>query len=412
MPVSFNRHRPTLEHADPDDPFSSTSKAFTGFVSASASHLKNIETGKNSPESGPSDHDDSVGGSTAPAIGFTSASNLSTALTGFASASALLGGPVSPTRRGSPSSQQSQDFDDQAHTDGRPDSFGCAVNDASANPLSMFTSFGKKKALFQPSATAVKAALERAKRWEAEDDSIPTVPPDALPDKHTDVEIPQRQALLSVENLSQRSTVTGQVVSETTNAPCAAPGPPSVSHQLGFSSASRVETGGTFRSANFSTPSALGNTSFQTPSVSSIKGKSSLKPFKSPLLSRSAIRASGNRQVLPSLLNPATSTPARESRPIMLDCSTRPTVVPASEAMFTTPIPDRSTPIRKIPARKFVTPFKPGMRPGEHGHAQLKACYDAERINTTSAPSTNNTQSMSNLTRKPSRRRFFDLSTL
>jgi breast cancer 2 susceptibility protein len=412
VPAPFPRHPPTLEQADPDDPFSSTSKHFTGFVSASASHLKNIETGRISPESGPSDHDDIVGGSTAPAIGFTSASNLSDALTSFAPASALLGGPASPTRRGSPSPQQSQDFDVQVHTDGRPDSFGCAANDASVNPLSMFTSFGKKKDLFQPSAAAVKAALERAKRWEAEDDSVLAVPPDALSDKHTDVELPQRQALLSVENLSQRSTVTGQIVSETANAPCAAPGPPSVSHQLGFSSASRVETGGTFRSANFSTPSALGNTSFQTSSVSSIKGKSSVKPFKSPLLSRSAIRAPGNRQVLPSLLNPATSTPARESRPTMSDCSTRPTVVPASEAMFTTPIPDRSTPMRKIPARKFVTPFKPGIRPGEHGHAQLKACYDAERVNTTSGPSTDNTQSTSNLTRKSTRRRYFDLSTL
>ena len=399
-----------MEHADPDDPFSSTSKAFTGFVSASTSHLQNTETGRLSPESGPSDREDGVGGSTAPVIGFTSASNFSNAPVTFASASALLGGPVSATRRGSPSPQQSQNFDDQTHTEGRFDSFERTGNDASVNPLSMFTSFGKKKDLFQPSAAAMTAALERAKRWEAEEDTLVVAPPDAPSDKHTDVEIPQCQALLSVENLSQRSTVPGQTVSGPANAPRATPGPTSVSHQVGFSSAGRVETGGTFRSAtNFSTPSALESTSFQTPSVSNIKGKTTVKPFKSPLLNRSAMKTPGNHQSLPSLLNPGTSTPARENRPAALHSPTLPAVVPTPEARFTTPIPNRSTPIRKMPARKFVTPFKPGMRPGESGHAQLKTRYDAESVNTTSGPSTGDTQSTS---KKSTRRRFFDLSTL
>lgn len=397
-----------MEHADPDDPFSSTSKAFTGFVSASASNLLSTEAGRISPERGPGDHDDAVRGLTTPVIDFTSASNFSTAPKGFASASALLNGPVSPARRGSPSPQQSQNFDDQTHTDGRPDSF-----EASVNPFSMFTSFGKKKDVFQPSAAAIRAALERAKRWEAEDDTILTEPLDTPSDMDADVEIPQRQALLSVENLSQQSTVTGQTVSKPPNAPYATSGPPSVSHHVGFSSASRVETGGTFRpDTNSSTPSALGNTSFQSPSVSNIKGKTSVKPFKSPLLSRSVMRPPGNRQIPPSLLNPATSTPAREIKPAALDSSARPTVVPAPQAMFTTPIPKRSTPMRKTPARKFVTPFKPGMRPGELGHARLKAGYDAERVNTTPGPSTGVTQSTSNLTRKSTRRRFFDLSML
>jgi hypothetical protein len=285
-----------------------------------------MESGRISPPSGHSDHDNGVGGSNAPMIGFTSASNLSNVLTSFASASALLRRPVSPTRRSSPSPQQSQNLDDPTHTDGRPDSFDCPGNDANVNPLAMFTSFGKKKDQFQLSAAALKAAEERAKRWEAEDDSFLAIPPDSPSDKHTDVEIPHRQALLPVENLSQRSTVTGQTVSETAKAP-------SVNQQVGFSSASRVESGGTFRSgAHFSTPSALGNTSFQMPSVSNIKGKASLKPFKSPLISRPAVRTPGNRQILPSLLNPATSTPARQSRPAMLDSFARPVVVPTPEA--------------------------------------------------------------------------------
>ncbi|KAI9453574.1 hypothetical protein BJY52DRAFT_1288754 [Lactarius psammicola] len=393
VPAPFPRQRPNVEPADPDDPFSSTSKAFTSFVSASASHLQNTETGRLPTESGPSDRDDGVGGSTTPVIGFTSASNFSNAPVTFASASALLEGAVSTTRRGSPSPQQSQNFDDQTHTEGRFDSFDCTGNEASINPLPMFTSFGKKK--------------DQGRNVGNAEDNFLVGPPDAPSDKHTDVEIPQRQALLSVENLSQRSTVPGQAVSGPANTPRATPGPTSVSHQVGFSSASRVETGGTFRSAtSFSTPSALGSTSFQTPYVSNIKGKTSLKPFKSPLLNRSAMKTPGNRQSRPSLLNPATSTPAREKGPPALDSSALPAAVPIPEARFTIPIPNRSTPMRKIPVRKFVTPFKPGMRPGESGHAQLKTRYGAEGVNTTSGPSTDDTRSTS---KKSTRRRFFDL---
>ena len=68
--------------------------------------------------------------------------------------------------------------------------------------------------------------------------------------------------------------------------------------------------------------------------------------------------------------------------------------------------------MRKMPPRKFVTPFKPGMRPGEPGHAQLKVGYDAERVDTISGPNIDDAQSKSDLTRKSTGRRFFDLSTL
>ena len=359
-----------------------------------------MESGRISPESEHSDHDDGVGESTAPKIGFTSASNFTNVSKSFASASALFRRPVSPTRRGYTSPQQSQNLGDQTHTDDHPDPFGSMGNEASVNPLAMFTSFGKKKDLFKLSAAAIKAAEERAKRWEAEDNTILAEPSDAPSDKHTDVEIPHRQALLSVENLSQRSSVPGQTVSNA----------PSVNKQVGFSSASRVDASGTFRSAtHFSTSNALGNTSFQTPSVSNIKGKTFQKPFKSPLISRPAVTTPANRQLLPSLLNPATSTPARPSRPAVLD-SARPAVVTAPEARFTTPIPIRSTPIRKITPRKFVTPFKPGMRPGDEGHVHLKTRYDAEKVNMTSGPNTNDPRSTNDVTRKPTRRLFFDLS--
>ncbi|KAH9070787.1 hypothetical protein EDB83DRAFT_2517952 [Lactarius deliciosus] len=399
VPAPFPRPRPTPEHADPDDPFSSTSKAFTGFVPASSSRLQNTETGRLSPDSGPCDRDVGAEGSTAPIFGFTSASNFSKASVKFASASALFGGPASATRRGSPSPQQSQNSDDPTQTAGRFDSFGRAGDDAGVNPLSMFTSLGKKKDLFQPSAAAIKAALEREKRWEAEEDDVVTDDPS---DKRTGVE---RQALLSVENISQRSDVPDQTVSGPANLPRATPGSTtSVSHQVGFSSASRVETGGSIRPAtNFSTPSALGNTSFQTPSVSNVKGNASLKPFRSPLLNRSSMKTPGNRQSQPSLMNPATSTPVHEYRPAALVSSALSAVAPIPEARLSTPIPNKSTPMRKTPAGKFVTPFKLGMRPGEPGRAQLQA-----QINTTSGH-TDDAQSTGDLTRKSSRRQFFDL---
>jgi hypothetical protein len=77
---------------------------------------------------------------------------------------------------------------------------------------------------------------------------------------------------------------------------------------------------------------------------------------------------------------------------------------------FSSPMPIRGTPMRKAPARKFVTPFKHGMRPGEPGHRQLQVRYDAERVNTASGPSARVAASMSDGSRKPTRRRFFDLS--
>ncbi len=334
------------------------------------------------PESDPGDHDDGVVGPTTPMIGFISASNVPNTSVGFASA----GKYASATCHGSPSSQHSQHFGELTHTDGR---FGLSEfgdNDTSLNPMLMFTSFGKKANRFQPSAAAVKEAEERAKRWDEEDDTLFVEPPDAPSDKQSGVEIPQRQALLSVENHSERSTVPSQSTSGPAN------------------------TGGAVRLASrFSTPSTIGNTSFQTPYVSNIKGNVSLKPFKSPLLNRSAMKTPGNRQTRLSLLNP-TPTPAWENRPAASGSSAFTAVAPTSDARLTTTMPNRSTPTRKTPARKFVTPFKSGMRPGEPGRAQLKARYDAEGVNASLGPSTDGVPSTNHLTRRPTRRRFFDLS--
>jgi hypothetical protein len=77
--------------------------------------------------------------------------------------------------------------------------------------------------------------------------------------------------------------------------------------------------------------------------------------------------------------------------------------------VLSTPMPIKGTPIRKLPVKKFVTPFKPGMRPGEPGHMQLKARHDAERASATPGPSTDSAMSPSDGARRLKRRRFFDL---
>jgi breast cancer 2 susceptibility protein len=77
---------------------------------------------------------------------------------------------------------------------------------------------------------------------------------------------------------------------------------------------------------------------------------------------------------------------------------------------FSSPMPTRGTPMRKVSAKKFVTPFKPGMRPGEPGHRQLKARYDGEGVSIAPGPSTGVVPSISDGSRIPTRRRYFDLS--
>jgi hypothetical protein len=85
-------------------------------------------------------------------------------------------------------------------------------------------------------------------------------------------------------------------------------------------------------------------------------------------------------------------------------------VVNTLGSRFPSPMPIRGTPMRKAPPRKFVTPFKPGMRPGEPAHRQLQVRYDVEKVNTASGLSARVASSMSDGSRKPTRRKFFDLS--
>jgi breast cancer 2 susceptibility protein len=398
---SSPRQHPSAGHDDPNDPFTSTSKSFTGFISASASHLQHTVFGplRSDPDIEQNERDvlvERLGESVNPAIGFTSASDLVTPSVGFASASSLVDQPVSITRCGSSSLSCSQAIEDSAHT---TDDFATFRNTDSSRPLSMFTSLGKKN-VFQPSAAAMKIALEKVKRWAAEDDSLfPDLRSDP-PEKGPDVTALPRQAPLALENVSPRRTDPGPATSGSTNVSDHA----NVGHNIVETpGAGQLKAASTFRSAAYlSTPTAVGKHSLQTPS--GIEGSASMKSFKSPLLQSFAARNPGKPQSAPSFLHPVASTPTREPRPAILNSSSFPGVLPISGAKFSTPTPIKGTPMRKLSTKKFVTPFKAGMRPGELGQTQLRARYEAKRVGTASGLSTDGAPS-----RRHTRARLFDL---
>jgi len=346
-----------------------------------------------------------MGDSITQNIGFTSASGLVPSSVGFTSASALAGQPVSVTRHGSSSPSHMNKVEDCAHTETEYDSFGSMLNDTSHQPFSMFTSLGKQK-IFQPSAAAIKIAQERAKHWAAEDDALFREPQDDTPEKTPDVAIFPRQALQAVGNVSPQETSTGQATSGSANPRDISSPHASVAYNVvDLPSLGRAGGGGTFRSAaHFSTPSAPGSRSLQAPSTSGTAVNAFVKPFKSPLLNPSATRNSENSQHTPSLFNSVAFTPTKGPKAVALDAFS------GSGSRFSSPVPIRGTPMRKVPAKKFVTPFKLGMRPGEPGHGQLKARNDAERASIASGPSTGVVSSISDGSRISTRRRFFDLS--
>lgn len=303
---------------------------------------------------------------------------------GFTSASALAGQLAPVTHYDSSSPPDVNPFEDYAQTVAEFNSFGCPVDNPNHGPFSAFTSLGKQKALFQPSATAMKKAQERARCWAAEDDALLQ---DDSPEQIPDVTTSAHQPLQAVENVLSRGTSTGPTASG--------------------SAMAQVEARGTFRSAAyFSTSNTFGSRSFQTPSSLGNERNAAMKPFKSPLLDPAASRNSANTQHIPPLFNTVAFTHTRVPKPVGPFVAE----VKTSGKTFSTPMHVNGTPMRKIPTKKFVTPFKPGMRPGEPGHKQLKARYDTDSFNATAEPGTEGTLSSSDGSRKRTRRRFFDLS--
>ena len=399
-----------MGYDDPDDPFASTSGSFTRVISPSPSNLQhpaNIRLPSN-PETEQNRGELTVGrmgDSITQNIGFTSASGLVPTSVGFTSASALAGQPVSVTRHGSSSPSHMNKVEDCAHTEAGFDSFGSMPNDTSHQPFSMFTSLGKQKNVFQPSAAAMRIAQERAKHWAAEDDTLFRKPQDDPPEKTPDVAVFPRQALQAVGNVSPRETSTGPATSGTANPSDISSHRANVAYNVvDLPSLGQAGVGGTFRSAaHFSTPIAPRGCSLQAPSTSGTAVNAFMKPFKSPLINPSTTRNSESSQHTPSLFNSVAFTPTKRPKAVALDPFS------GSGSGFSSPMPIRSAPMHKVSVKKFVTPFKPGMRPGEPGHRELKARNDAERANITSGPSTGVT-SISDGSRIPTRRRFFDLS--
>ncbi|TFY81492.1 hypothetical protein EWM64_g2524 [Hericium alpestre] len=263
-----------------------------------------------------------------------------------------------------------------------------------------------KSKVFAPSETAWQQAQARMKLWETEDTLAltPLSPPDSpKPSVSRQMPIPtspSRPVLSPVENALPQLPL------------AEAPTPA----RVGFSSAG---VGG-------------GRAAFQTPSVTDIKGKGKAAvPFKSPLVRAPAVTPFKPPSYVNSPLNltrpqmaaaPSAFTPARSVRPPVpstpgpAHAQLTAVETPIRQAAFSTPPrPVGMTPARaRAGPKKFVTPFKPGMRPGETGRAQLEEKYKQERaaaastVVITSATSTASPVRVAGRT-GPSRRKFFDL---
>ncbi|KAL0581056.1 hypothetical protein V5O48_000949 [Marasmius crinis-equi] len=208
-----------------------------------------------------------------------------------------------------------------------------------------------KKGLIAPSATALAKAQEKMKEiWGEELQE----PPDTSGENafrsaaalNSHPESPQRPPLRSLGN-SFDTPVT----------PC----PPAVVRPT-FSNATTLPP-----------PIPKSSTStFQSPLISKAMEKHRPKPFKSPLAILKAPVTPLIKSTIPP--SPASFVSARSHHPVATTCNTsfqtplksKTVATPASTTWST---PSHST--RSTPAR-FVTPFKPGMKPGEPGRNALE----------------------------------------
>lgn len=108
--------------------------------------------------------------------------------------------------------------------------------------------------------------------------------------------------------------------------------------------------------------------------VTDLKGKAVVRPFHSPFLAHTAKRKQA--EATSTHLNP--TTPARPFKAPFISGPSTPSVLetPIQRAAVSTP-PSRAlgvTPLRRgAVQKKFNTPFKPGMGPGEPGRALLES---------------------------------------
>ncbi|KAL0068623.1 hypothetical protein AAF712_004339 [Marasmius tenuissimus] len=117
------------------------------------------------------------------------------------------------------------------------------------------------------------------------------------------------------------------------------------------------------------------STSFQTPLTSKLMEHHRPKPFKSPFAVPKQPATPMNKNVIPPSPSPASFISARSQHPLST-VSNAPFQTPMKNKTLASSSPiKRTTPassVRSTPAR-FITPFKPGMKPGEPGRQTLEA---------------------------------------
>ncbi|KAI0275230.1 hypothetical protein BC834DRAFT_851763 [Gloeopeniophorella convolvens] len=397
-----------MEPDDSDNPFVSTSKEFTGFMPAAlAPHpVDTTETHSSSPDPDPGeDGRDSaalvaVGAVSAPLMGFVSAN--------------IVRNVIAEKEDGHVPPSGSQESTGYANAGDEPELYGSSGQVTKEDAMAMFVA-SEKENHFQISAAALKAARERVERWAVED-GFPEYEEEAQEELPINTPLPSRQALVAVENVPTHATGVSQTARGLDDAGQPKSGFASTqepSRAVGFLSASRVPKEPLSSEPRSQPPRLPQNTSFEIPSTSDLKGKTPVRPFKSPLVNRAAAHTSYNPPSTPSLPAPnnksvvSISTPAKGLRPPFPKSATTAFTTPVRGAAFSTPGPSRSA--RKGP-KKFVTPFKPGMRPGEPGRSQLQARYDADRRVVTSGNGASGSQPIIISSKKPTRRRFFNLT--
>ncbi|KAI0059444.1 hypothetical protein BV25DRAFT_1901580 [Artomyces pyxidatus] len=357
---------PQKSFHDEENPFTTSSPKPLGFASALSAHVrkKRRSSSIDGPLSteGSSDTSYSEGKKSAaplmamgPAIGFTSAAKLAIPTP---SSSQIRSRSSSPDG----DSHQERDFSDWFQPGPIPGPVGFTtalplVKSADLPALAFTTAKEKSLHWLAPSEAALKAAEEKMKLWEVEErflgepleENLSQAISEPGPSrKDASVTSPPRKALSAVENSFT---------------------PARMPLNLGAS--------------GFSTPSSAGNRATVKPP--SAFGSGGVQPFRSPMMRAPAMQPLRTPAVSNSPLNPRrsalsqpglTSTPARGFRPLVAATSASSALeTPLRQAAFSTPPRALGvTPLRLgTGQKKFVTPFKTGMRPGEPGRTQLEA---------------------------------------
>ncbi|VDC05801.1 unnamed protein product [Peniophora sp. CBMAI 1063] len=417
--------------SDGDNPFIETGAGFTS--------ARSFAVTSSLPSSGSCD---SLYSPTKPAVGFSAASRLPLA------------------RSPSPDAPPEQDFStwfapSESHAVGFATASAAAAASSGKGSTALFTT-GKGRSLV-PSKAALQAAEERMKAWD-EETPVASRSSSAIPEFAPMIGFttakgkavaPSSAALKSAEtrmkqwdNDTEEDPESIPGLSSTTSIPSSTSDPfrpvlAPVHNSPGRSKASDLAKHSGFSSPmpKLTAPSFASATA--RPGVQTdLRGKAVQRPFSSPLLARAAPAQKGTAFASP--LNPGAtragptgfSTPIKAFRPPLAAPSATTTAIetPLRRAAATLDTPGRvGTPSRALGAtplrrgagagpKKFTTPFKPGMAPGQPGRAVLveKLRQDqiasASQARSSSAPGSPSPIASSSRVAKQSASRMFDLS--